>query len=168
MIDTKCYLYPAVAFKEFGGDMFTGVAFWPSVSVAVHTADPYIIKVLSLHCMLSIVSRLPHLHDSKSPPSIVLSPSLSPSTSHSISLDPTFFWLKVKSGIAIARLLHIPSVRWIIVLYGKRQLKLSWISLHTGIDRGMEAKLKSPVSSWSHERSLLWPLVQWYTTCQAT
>ena len=147
MIDTKCYLSPAVAFKEFGGDMFAGVAFWPSVSVAVHTADPYVIKVLSLHRVLSIASRSLRLHDSKSPPNIVLSPSLSSSTSHSISLDPTFFRLKVKSGVAIARLLRVPSARRIIVSYGKRRLKLSWTSLHTGIYRGMEAKLKSPVSS---------------------
>ena len=50
MIGTECYLSPAVAFKEFGGDIFAWVAFWPSVSVAMHTADPYVIKVLTTLC----------------------------------------------------------------------------------------------------------------------
>ena len=135
IIDTKCYLSLAAAFKEFGGDIFAAVAFWPSVSVVMHTADPYVIKVRSLHRVFSIVSHSPRLHNSKSPPSIVLSPSLLSSTRPSVTLDQAFLRLKAKSGVAIARLLRVPLARRIIVSYGKRQLKLSWTSLHTGVDR---------------------------------
>lgn len=144
MIDTKKCSPPA-AFKEFGGDIFAAVTLWPSVSVGLQIADPYVIKVRPLHRVPSIVSRSPRLHDSKSPHNMVLSPSLLSSTSHSTSLDPTFLRVKVKSGVVIARLLRVPLARRIIVSYGKRQLKLSWTSLHTGIDRGTETKLKSPV-----------------------
>ena len=145
MIDTKkCYPSP-VAFKEFGGDIFTAVTFWPSISVGLHIADPHVIKVHPLHHLPSIVSRSLRLLDSKSSPNIVLSPSLLPSTNHSTSLDPTFLRVKVKNGVAIAKLLRVPLARQIIDSYGKRQLKLSWTSLHTGIDRGTETKLKSPV-----------------------
>ena len=134
-IDTKCYRSPAVAFKEFGGDIYAGIYFWPSVSAIINTADPYVIKVRSLHRLFSIVSRSPRLHDSKSLPNIALSPSLLSSTRHSISLDPAFLRLKVKSGVAIARLLRVPLARRIIVSFGTRQLKLSWTSSHTGVDR---------------------------------
>ena len=135
IIDTKCYLSPFAAFKEFGGDIFAGVAFWPSVDIYLLIADPYVIKVPSPHRVFSIISRSPRLHDSKSPPNIVLSPSLLSSTRHSVTLDPAFLRRKVKSGVAIARLLRVPLARRIIVSYGKRQLKLSWTSLHTGVDR---------------------------------
>jgi len=41
----------------FDGDIFAGVAFWPSLSVALQTADPHIIKVHSLPPLLTIICR---------------------------------------------------------------------------------------------------------------
>lgn len=77
---TNLYLPSAAAFKAFDGDMFAAVAFWPSVGVVLHTADPHVIKVHSLLHFLTIITRSCRLGNSKLPPTIVLSPSLSPST----------------------------------------------------------------------------------------
>jgi hypothetical protein len=141
---TEWYLSSAAAFKEFGGDILPGSpsghqSLW-SCRQRIHT-----LSRCAHYSVSSLVSVSPRLDDSKSPPNIVLSPSRLSYTNHSIFLDPTFLRLRVKSGVAIARLLRVALARRIIVSYGRRQLKLSWTFLHAGIDTGTGPKSKSQV-----------------------
>lgn len=52
-LNLVCLLLHGAAFKAYDGDMFAAVTFWPSVGVAVHTADPYVIKVHILRSLRS-------------------------------------------------------------------------------------------------------------------
>src|SRR5258706_1030046 len=61
MVDTKLNLTEVEACKEFDVDKFSVVGFWPSVGVALHTADPYIIKVRK-------ITHLSHCHILSTPP----------------------------------------------------------------------------------------------------
>jgi hypothetical protein len=45
MVGTDLGLSFTAVFKEFDADIFAGVTFSPTVSVALHTADPHVIKV---------------------------------------------------------------------------------------------------------------------------
>ena len=56
MVDTKLNLSYIAAFKEFDLDIFSVAGFWPSVGVALHTADPYVIKVRKLLTLFTAIS----------------------------------------------------------------------------------------------------------------